>query len=100
MTFSPKTAHWRTFVPNSKSLYNKTIPYLKIQLSHLLWKTNHSFFWWNIFFNMLQYPYVHSNLKNTKEFSSEIFKHTRSEKPDMEEAPQIEGCVNTNIQEK
>ena len=49
---------------------------------------------------MLQYPCVQINLQNMKELASEIFKHTISEKPDLEEDPHIEGCVNTNIQEK
>ena len=31
---------------------------------------------------------------------SEIFKRTRSGKPDTDEASQIEGCVKPNIQEK
>ena len=35
-----------------------------------------------------------------KKFLSEIFKLTRSGKPDAEEASHIEGCVNPNIQEK
>ena len=35
-----------------------------------------------------------------KKFVSEIFKHTRSRKPDVEETSKIEGCVYPNIQEK
>ena len=38
--------------------------------------------------------------KNMKNFVSEIFKHTRSGKPDEEEASHIEGCVNPHIHEK
>ena len=34
-----------------------------------------------------------------KKFVSEIFKSTRSEKPDAEEAAQIERCVKPNIKE-
>ena len=35
-----------------------------------------------------------------KNFLSEIFKRTRSEKPDAEEASHIEGYANPKIQEK
>ena len=49
---------------------------------------------------MLQYPCVHINFKNIKNFTSGIFKLNSSGKPDVVEAPRIEGCVNKNIQEK
>ena len=49
---------------------------------------------------MLQYPCVHINLKKSKKFASEIFKHNRYGKIDMAEAPLIVGCANPNIQEK
>ena len=35
-----------------------------------------------------------------KKFASEIFKHTISDKPYMEETTHIEGCMNPKIQEK
>ena len=35
-----------------------------------------------------------------KKFVSEIFKRTRSGKPDAEEASHIEGCMNPKIQDK
>ena len=38
--------------------------------------------------------------KNMKKFVSEILKHTRWGKPDMEEASHIEGFVNPHIQYK
>ena len=38
--------------------------------------------------------------KNINRFMSEIFKHTRSGKPYFEEALRIEGCMDTNIQDK
>ena len=38
--------------------------------------------------------------KNIKMFAIEISKYIRSGNPYMEEAPSIEGFVNTNIQEK
>ena len=38
--------------------------------------------------------------KDIKNFASEIFKLTRSGKPDVEEDPRIEGYVNIKIQEK
>ena len=45
-------------------------------------------------------PMFTATYKNIKKFSSEIFKHNISGKPDVEEAPFIEGCVNTKIQDK
>ena len=59
----------------------------------------------NIFYsglkkNMLQYPCVHRNLQKYEEVVSEIFKGTRSGKPDAGEALYIEGCVKPNLQEK
>ena len=45
-------------------------------------------------------PVFTETCKNVKKFLSEIFKYTRSGKPYAEEAPRIEACVNTNIQEK
>ena len=44
-------------------------------------------------------PVFTSTYKNIKNILSEIFKHTRLGKPDVEEAPRIEGCVDSNIQE-
>ena len=44
-------------------------------------------------------PVFTATYKNIKKLSSEIFKHTRSGKPDAEEAPHIEGFANTNIQD-
>ena len=38
--------------------------------------------------------------KNMKKFVSEVFKHTRSVKPDAEEASHIERCVKPSIQDK
>ena len=38
--------------------------------------------------------------KNMKKFVSKILENNRSGKPDTEEASHIEGCVNSNIQEK
>ena len=49
---------------------------------------------------MPQYPCVHNNFQNMKNFVSEIFKRTRSGKPDAEDASHIEGCVNPKIQYK
>ena len=49
---------------------------------------------------MLQHPCDYSNLKNMKKFVSEIFKHNRSGKPDVEEASHIKGCVDPIIQYK
>ena len=40
------------------------------------------------------------NYKNIKKFASEIFKHTRPGKSDVEETRLIERCVNPKIQEK
>ena len=40
-------------------------------------------------------PVFTSTYKNIKKLASEIFKSTRSGKPDVEEAPHIEGCVIT-----
>ena len=49
---------------------------------------------------MLQYPVFTSTYKNMKNFVSEIFKHTRSGKLDVEEASHIEVCVKPNIKQK
>ena len=40
--------------------------------------------------NMLQYPCVHREFKNMKNFVIEIYKRSRSGKPDMEEDLYIE----------
>ena len=45
-------------------------------------------------------PVLTSTYNNIKKFFGDIFKHTRSGKPDVEESPRIEGCVNKNIKEK
>ena len=42
---------------------------------------------------MLQYTCVNRKLENMKKRLSEIFKHTRSRKPDAEETSHIEGCM-------
>ena len=49
---------------------------------------------------MLQYPYVHSSIKNIKKFASKILKRTLPGKPYAEEARRNEIFVNTNIEEK
>ena len=48
---------------------------------------------------MLQYTCLHRNLQKSKNFVSEILKHTRSRKPGVEEAPRIKGFQNKNIQD-
>ena len=100
MNSFPKTAYCRPLVPKCESVDEITNPYFKSPWNPYAAENEAEFVLARYFFNKIQYPCVHTNLKNMKKFVSEIFKHTRSGKPDVEEASHNKGHVIPKIQEK
>ena len=59
--YFPKTAYLTPEMPNVESVDKTTNKYLEILAPHLLWKTNHTLFWFNK--NKSMYHYFHRNLQ-------------------------------------
>ena len=99
MTSFSKIAYWRPLVPNAESMDKTTNPYFKISHVPPVAEKEAKFVMVKYIFSMwFSIPIFTATYKYIKYFASEIFKHTRSGKPDVDEAPHIEVCVNTNIQ--
>ena len=67
MTNYPKTAHWITLSSDFESVDKTTNPQFKKHVSHLLQKMKQRFFCSKLFFDMIQYPCVHTNLQKYQE---------------------------------
>ena len=81
MNYFPKTVYWRPLVPNVESVDNTTNLFFSILVPHLWRKTKQSLFWFKKS-TRFSIPVYTTTSKNMIKFVSEIFKRTKSGKPD------------------